>query len=241
MNPNLYSNSEFQLLKKRLNKEMMRRATFRWWDPLVLPRVGQDRTPPLSLPVDQERVLVDNDTYTIQTPSTGSIEPVKNDQYPNRGDTLAGTPYDTTPTSSSSRVTVDEIKNFIVGLSKINDIQHYYGRDEKPGTAYRDPNPIQDLLSKAETDVLNTDLAASDLPNYRMDPTWESQISGLTIGPVKSWWNTTTGTMTRPAPMRILCRPGNWMAKRESRMRITSSTTTGHLLGSPTTIRSILR
>lgn len=239
MNPNLYSNSEFQLLKKRLNKEMMRRATFRWWDPLVLPRVGQDRTPPLSLPVDQERVLVDNDTYTIQTPSTGSIEPVKNDQYPNRGDTLAGTPYDTTPTSSSSRVTVDEIKNFIVGLSKINDIQHYYGRDEKPGTAYRDPNPIHDLLSKAETDVLNTDLASSDLPNYRMDPNMGIPDFRVDHWPSEVLVNTTTDTMKRPAPMRIPCPPGNWMEKRESRMRIISSTTTGHLLGSPITIRSI--
>ena len=111
MNRDLYSNSEFQLLKRRLNKEIMRRATYRWWDPLVTPRVGQDRSSPLSLPEDQERVLVDNNTYTINTPSHGSIEPVKNDQYPNRGDTLAGTEYDHTPVSSSSRVTVDEIKN----------------------------------------------------------------------------------------------------------------------------------
>ena len=170
MNKDLYSNSEFQLLKRRLNKEIMRRATYRWWDPLVTPRVGQDRSSPLSLPDDQERVLVDNNTYTINTPSHGSIEPVKNDQFPNRGDTLAGTEYDHTPVSSSSRVTVDEIKNFIVGLSKINDIRLYYGRDEKPGTAYRDPNPIDELLSAAETDEVNTDLAGSDIPKYRIDP-----------------------------------------------------------------------
>lgn len=170
MNPDLYSNSEFQLIKERLNKEIRRRATFKWWDPLVTPRVGQDRSSPLSLPADQERVLVDDNTYTINTPSDGSIEPVKNDEYPMRGDTLAGTKYNTLPVSSSGRVTVDEIKNFIIGLSKISNIPLYYGRDEVPGTAFRDPSGIENVLESAESDVLTMLLAESDLPKYRLDP-----------------------------------------------------------------------
>ena len=59
------------------------------------------------------------------------------------------------PNTSAAKFNVDELKNFIVGLSKINDISVFYGRDEKPGTAFRDPNYIEELLSTAEQDKLN--------------------------------------------------------------------------------------
>lgn len=170
MNRDLYSNTEFQDLKKRLNAQIQRRGTYRWWDPLTTPAVGQDRSAPYSLPASQEQVLVDERTYTVNTRSTGSIEPVKNDQYPNRGDTFAGTPAGEVPTTSAARLTVDEMRNFIVGLSKIQDINLFYGRDEIDGLAFRDPYGIEDAIKRAERSILNSPLHQSDNPDYKIDP-----------------------------------------------------------------------
>ena len=56
MNRDLYSNTEFTDLKRRLNQEIQRRGTYSWWDPLTLPSVGEDRTPPLTLPDEGSRM-----------------------------------------------------------------------------------------------------------------------------------------------------------------------------------------
>lgn len=159
MNDKFYSNKEFTDLKKRLNEEIRRRGGFRWLDPLSSPKVGEDRTSPLSLPdTDDVRIPVDDRTYTINDSSEGSIEPTKVIHYSVHGLNPAGTKPNTItnePNTSAAQFTVGELKNFIVGLSKINDINLFYGRDEIAGTAFRDPNGIEELLAQAEADKLH--------------------------------------------------------------------------------------
>jgi hypothetical protein len=65
MNKDLYSNIEFTKLKEEINKEIQRRWSYAWWDPLVLPRVGQDRTPPITLPQEGDQTILTDKTYTI--------------------------------------------------------------------------------------------------------------------------------------------------------------------------------
>lgn len=166
MNNHLYSNKEFTDLKNRLNAEMLRRGGFKWLNPLSAPKIGEDRTPPMSLPItDPVRISVDDKTYTINNTSEGSIEPTRNIHYPANGENPAGSnpEFDSVkPNTSAALFTVQEMKNFIVGLSKIDDINLFYGRDEKQGTAFRDPKGIEELLEKAEKDLIHEKIPAGD-------------------------------------------------------------------------------
>lgn len=159
MNDKFYSNKEFTDIKNRINAEILRRGGFKWADPLSAPKIGTDRTPPLSIPdTDPVRIPVDDRTYTINSSSEGSIEPTKVIHYPAHGENPAGelpTEYGSEPNTSAALFTVGEIKNFLVGLSKINDINLFYGRGEKVGTAFRDPNGIESLLEQVESDHLH--------------------------------------------------------------------------------------
>lgn len=158
MNDKLYSNSEFTELKKRINAEIIRRGGYKWFDPLSTPKIGEDKTSPLSIPNIGKRVPVDDKTYTINNPSEGSIERTRNITNPAMGENPGGqnpTFDGSEPNTSAAALTVEEIRNFIVGISKIRDINLFYGRDEKAGIAFRDPQDIEDLVSEAEEDELN--------------------------------------------------------------------------------------
>ena len=175
MNINYYSNLDFSKLRQRINKEMLRRSTYKWWDPFATPTVGEDRSSPLSIPDIGNRVHVTNDTYTINNPSTNSIEPTRNIKYPAHGVNPAGIdPKDLykgdTPNTSAAGLNADELKNFLVGLSKIQDINLFYGRDEIPLTAFRNPQGIEDILTNAENDKLNSLLHKSDISPTKNDP-----------------------------------------------------------------------
>ena len=228
MNNKFYSNKEFSEIKDRINKELLRRGGFKWFNPLSKPKVGSDKSSPWSFPIEsiinkyklsfriendelivesesdeipnmyintdgnliiewtreseklttelhfsvvednlilsnpdseviiditnnypKNRVLVDDDTYTIKTSSRRSLL---------RTRSFIVEPYDdrsSYPNSSLAHITVDEMRNFIIGLSKINDINLFYGLDEKSGLAYRDPNGIEELLVRAENDILS--------------------------------------------------------------------------------------
>lgn len=155
MNNKFYSNTEFNEIKKRINKEMLRRGTYSWWDPLSEPKVGEDKSCPLNIPDND--ILINDKTYTINTPSEGSIERTRNIKRPVHGDSPGGTPgfVSSVPNTSAARFDLDEMKNYLVGLSKINDINLFYGRNEKAGTVFRNPQGIEDLLNKAENDILH--------------------------------------------------------------------------------------
>ena len=175
MNRNLYSNTEFTELKKRLNQEILRRGTYKWWDPLTIPSVGEDRTPPLNLPDtdDARRFQIDDKTYTINNPSEGSIERTRNIRYPAQGENPGGANPDrksSVPNTSAAQVNVDEMKNFLVGLAKIQDINLFYGRDEVKNTAFRDPQGIEDAILAAENSELNRPLHESDISPTKVDP-----------------------------------------------------------------------
>lgn len=92
MNRNLYSNTEFTELKKRLNQEILRRGSYKWWDPLTIPSVGEDKDPPLNIPDTDtgRRFQVDESTYTINNPSEGSIERTRNIKFPAHGEKPRG-------------------------------------------------------------------------------------------------------------------------------------------------------
>jgi len=167
-------------LKEDLNKEIKRRATFKWWDPLATPKVGQDRSSPLSLPDIGKRMLVTDETYTINNSSEGSIECTRNIHYPAHGENPSGeipnTPLNNKEgqlKTSAARLDADEIKNYLVGLSKIMDINLFYGRDEVPGTAFRDPIGIENALKAAQNSKLNAPLHQSDIEPARIDPSKE--------------------------------------------------------------------
>ena len=171
MNRDLYSNTEFTDLKRRLNQEIQRRGTYSWWDPLTLPSVGEDRTPPLTLPDEGSRMQISEFTYSINNPSEGSIERTRNILYPAQGENPAGElPSDSAPSTSAAQLNVDELKNFLVGLAKIQDINLFYGRDEIPNLAFRNPQGILDALENAERSELNRPLAESDLSPVKNDP-----------------------------------------------------------------------
>lgn len=178
MNKELYSNSEFTALKEKINQEILRRGTFKWFDPLTTPAVGQDRTSPLTIPDDRNRFQIDKKTYTINNPSEGSIERTRNIFYPDQGENPAGQLPDSTliaPNTSAAQLNLDEIKNYLVGLSKIHDINLFYGRDETNHLAFRDPNGIKEVLEMAQTDKLNKPLHETNL-----SPTKNDSNAGIT-------------------------------------------------------------
>lgn len=175
MNRNLYSNTEFTELKKRLNQEILRRGSYKWWDPLTIPSVGEDKDPPLNIPDTDtgRRFQVDESTYTINNPSEGSIERTRNIKFPAHGENPGGSDPDrksSVPNTSAAQVNVDEMKNFLVGLSKIQDINLFYGRDEVKNTAFRDPQGIEDAVIAAENSELNRPLHESDISPTKVDP-----------------------------------------------------------------------
>lgn len=174
MKRDLYSNKDFTALKEKLNQEILRRGTFKYWDPLSQPKVGCDHGSPLSIPdTDEDRVLVDDKTYTINNPSEGSIERTRNILYPAQGENPAGQDPErlsTVPNTSASQINVDEMKNFLVGLSKIRDVNLFYGRDEEKYLAYRDPQGIEDAVAAAQESELSVPLHESDNPHVKNDP-----------------------------------------------------------------------
>lgn len=172
MNKNHWSNKELTEIKNRLNQEILRRGTFRWWDPLTTPSVGQDKTSPLSIPPEGDRFPVNEKTYTINNPSDGSIEKTKNTVYP-RGEFPAGeesSDDSPAPSTTAAKVSYDEMRNFLVGLSKIQDINLFYGRDEVEYTAFRDPTGIEEALISAEESELNKLLKESGQSPTKSDP-----------------------------------------------------------------------
>ena len=173
MNRDFYSNIEFTDLKERINREIKRRGTFRWLDPLTTPSVGEDKSSPLSLPDIGDRILVDDKTYTVNNPSTGSIEPTRNIHYPVQGENPGGQNPDrksSVPNTSAAQLNVDEIRNLLVGLAKMQDINLFYGRDEIEHLAFRDPKGIEDAIIAAENATLNRPLAWSDCSPTKNDP-----------------------------------------------------------------------
>lgn len=173
MNKKFYSNIEFTDLKNRLNKEILRRSTFRWFDPLTTPSVGEDRSSPLSIPASGGQILVDDRTYTVNNPSEGSLERTRNIHYSAQGENPAGSDPDrhsSVPNTSAAQLNVDELKNLLIGLAKMKDINLFYGRDEIQYTAFRDAQGIEDALVAAENSILNKPLADSDCSPTKNDP-----------------------------------------------------------------------
>lgn len=177
MNKNIYSNTELTAIKEKINREILRRGTFSWWDPLTNPSVGTDRDGPLTIPDVGNKLHVDNKTYTINNPSEGSIERTRNILYPDQGNNPAGqlppdSPISITsePNTSAAQLNVDEMRNYLVGLSKIHDINLFYGRDEIQNLAFRDPNGIDEVVEMAKTDKLNVPRHESNLSPERNDP-----------------------------------------------------------------------
>lgn len=173
MNKNFYSNTEFTDLKERLNREIKRRGTYKWWDPLTNPSIGEDKSSPLSIPTIGDRILVDDKTYTINNSSEGSLERTRNINYPLQGENPGGknpkrnTSY---PDTSAAQVNVDELKNMLIGLAKMQDINLFYGRDEVKNIAFRNPQGIEDAIIEAENSILNKPLAESDCSPIKNDP-----------------------------------------------------------------------
>lgn len=173
LNKEFYSNTEFTSIKEQLNREILRRGTYSWWDPLTVPSVGEDRTPPLTLPDSGKRIQINETTYTINNPSEGSIEPTRNINYPDQGDNPSGYKpkrNGNEPCTSAAQFNTDEMRNFLVGLAKIQDINLFYGRDEIKNLAFRDPSGIEEALINAQNSELNTTLKESDVPATKNDP-----------------------------------------------------------------------
>lgn len=174
MNSNLYSNTEFTNLVENINHEILRRGTYRWWDPLTIPSIGIDKTPATTLPeIEGEKIFVDERSYTINNPSSGSIESTRNELFPAQGNNPAGqlpNKRDNSPNTSAAQLNVDELKNMLVGLSKIQDINLFYGRDEIKGMAFRDPAGIEEAVINAQNSELNAPLHLSDISPTKNDP-----------------------------------------------------------------------
>lgn len=173
MNNNLYSNIEFTALKEQLNREILRRGTYKWWDPLTIPSIGEDKTPPLTLPDIGERFQIDENTYSINNPSEGSIEPTRNIRYPSHGENPAGqnpNNKENIPNTSAALLNSDEMRNLLVGLAKIQDINLFYGRDEIEYLAFRDPKGIEDVLTAAQNSDLSVPLKDSNVLPTKNDP-----------------------------------------------------------------------
>lgn len=150
MNKFYYSSDDFKKLRKRINDELKRRGTFKFWDPLVQPTVGNDKSSPLNLPATGVRAPVTDNSYTLNESSFGSIEETNNILYPSGGKSPEGN-----NPNSGAKFDYKEAKNFLIGLAKIHDINLFYGRDEKPGLAFRDLSEIEKVVRMAETSVLN--------------------------------------------------------------------------------------
>lgn len=173
MNKELYSNTDFTALKNELNQEILRRGSYKWWDPLTVPSVGVDKTPPLTLPDIGDRIQIDENTYTVNNPSEGSIERTRNIFYPAQGNFPAGPlpiANSNEPCTSASQINTDEMRNFLIGLAKIQDVNLFYGRDEVEHLAFRDPTGIEDVLIAAKQSELNKPLLESDNVNSKNDP-----------------------------------------------------------------------
>ena len=169
MDKRLWSNKEFNEIKERINKEILRRGSFRWNDPLTYPSVGQDKSPAIEIPRDGNNKLITDKSYTINNPSSGAIIETRN-RYTDEGSSLANEEHKdggSGPDTSAAIVNVDEMRNYLIGLAKIQDIKLFYGRDEEYGTAFRDPNGIEDVLISAESDELNRDYRGY---GFKMDP-----------------------------------------------------------------------
>jgi hypothetical protein len=119
------------------------------------------------------RMVLTNKTYTIDNPSEGSIEPTRNINFPDHSDNPAG-PAETRsivrPNTSAARFDADEARNFLVGMSKIKDINLFYGRDEDGDLAFRDPTGIENVVKDAEKSQMNDLLHLSDIPANKNDP-----------------------------------------------------------------------
>ena len=182
MNKDVYSNSELTELKNRINKEMLRRGSYKWWGPLSQPKVGEDTRSPDSIPHDKTSIPVTDQTYTINNPSIGSIAPTRNIIYPNQGENPAGqNPDGQTPTTSAARFDLDEIKNFLVGISKIRDINLFYSQDEQEFLAFRDLGDVRKLVSEIESDRLNKPTTHP----FKVDPNAPDRITVIKDG--KTW------------------------------------------------------
>ena len=182
MNKDVYSNSELTELKNRINKEMLRRGSYKWWGPLSQPKVGEDTRSPDSIPHDKTSIPVTDQTYTINNPSIGSIAPTRNIIYPNQGENPAGqNPDGQTPTTSAARFDLDEIKNFLVGISKVRDINLFYSQDEQEFLAFRDLGDVRKLVSEIESDRLNEPTTHP----FKVDPNAPDRITVIKDG--KTW------------------------------------------------------
>lgn len=182
MNKDVYSNSELTELKNRINKEMLRRGSYKWWGPLSQPKVGEDTRSPDSIPHDKTSIPVTDQTYTINNPSVGSIAPTRNIIYPNQGENPAGqNPDGQTPTTSAARFDLDEIKNFLVGISKIRDINLFYSQDEQEFLAFRDLGDVRKLVGEIESDRLNEPTTHP----FKVDPNAPDRITVIKDG--KTW------------------------------------------------------
>lgn len=173
MNRDVWSDKDLAEIKERLNAQILRRATFRWWDPLATPRVGTDRTSPISLPAVGDRIGVDDHTYTIEENSSGSIEPTRNVRYPAHGAFPSGQEPDrrsSKPNTSAAQINADELRNALVGLAKIQDVNLFYGRDEIPLLAFRDPGGIYEALEAAEASELSRPVEESAISPTKNDP-----------------------------------------------------------------------
>lgn len=178
MNNEYYSEKEFDELRERINKELLRRASYSWNGPLSAPKIGKDRTPPLALNNDGYNISVTDKTYTINNPSVGSIVETRNIIYPANGDNPAG---DVNDYSSASQFNLDEIRNYLVGLANIRDINLFYGRDEIEHLGFRDGNNIEEVLIDAENDKLNE--LVDDAHRRKLDPNGGIQDREDTIYP----------------------------------------------------------
>ena len=180
MNRDIYSNKKFTELKERINREIKRRGTFRWNDPMTKPSVGEDKSSPLTIPAIGDRILVDDKTYTINNSSEGSLERTKNIHYPAQGENPAGQApekHSSSPNTSAAKFDADEIRNMLIGLAKMNDINLFYGRDETENTAFRDIKGIEDALIAAENAILNKPLHESDCSPTKVDPLTNTNIT----------------------------------------------------------------
>jgi hypothetical protein len=171
----MYSSVEFRQLRELINEEILRRGSYKWWDPLTVPAVGEDRRAPLTIPVPDKKgtqMQINEKTYTINNPSEGSIESTRNINYPAHDENPGGKPpaHRTTHDTSALKFDAKELRNYIVGLAKIKDINLYYGRDEVPWTSFRDPQCIEDVLIDAQKSERNRPLASSDISPSKNDP-----------------------------------------------------------------------
>lgn len=160
MRDKLYSNKDFNTIKDRLNKEFKRRSTYNWYNPLSEPTIGSDKTPPrvsgvLGFDAKPINPPLTDGSYTINNPSNMSFSPSRNITYESVGSNPAGVDSNVYPTTSAAAWTVDEAKNYLLGLAKMKDIELFYGLDEEPGLAFRDPNKLEERITEMENELLN--------------------------------------------------------------------------------------